>query len=80
QLNARIASMRTTLNREYKYQLVQEIEELAAAHYYKLPLYCQDVLSAARTDRFTGWVVSPGVGAFNMDSLSRLTPSGQKGR
>ena len=53
---------------------------MAAAHYYKLPLYCQDVLSAARTDRFTGWVVSPGVGAFNMDSLSRLTPSGQKGR
>ena len=45
---------------------------MIALEYYKLPLYCQDVTSAARTDRFTGWVVDDGENAFNTMSLSQL--------
>ena len=64
--------MRTTLNRNTKYDMIKKLEELVAFQYYKLPLYCQDVTSVARTDRFTGWVVDDGQNAFNTMSLSRL--------
>ena len=73
-----IAAMRATLNRETKYEMIRALEEKIARQYYKLPLYCQDVTSAARTDRFTGWTVSAGENAFNLTSLSQLTQA--KGR
>jgi len=71
-INQGIAVMRSTLNRNTKYDMVKRLEELVAKQYYKLPLYCQDVTSVARTDHFTGWVVDDGENAFNMMSLSQL--------
>lgn len=72
EINKQINAMRNTLNRNTKFDLVRLLEKMIAEEYYKLPLYCQDVTSAARTDRFTGWVVEDGSNAFNMESLSHL--------
>lgn len=80
EINQGIAAMRTTLNRDHKYQMIRDLEKNIAEEYYKLPLYCQDVISVARTDRFTGWTVSDGEGVFNMDSLSQLQQVTQEGR
>jgi len=73
QMSQTIAKMRSTLNRDTKFQLVKDIQLLIAQQFYKLPLYVSDTLSIARTDRCQGWVVSEGATAFNMDSLQNLT-------
>ena len=64
--------MRATLNRNVKFDLIRELEAMTARCYYKLPLYCQDVLSVARTDRFSGWQAQSGATAFNTESLTHL--------
>lgn len=71
-INQDIAKMRNTLNRNTKYALVKSLEADIANEYYKLPLFCQNLTSAARTDRFSGWVVSEGANAFNNESLQNL--------
>ena len=71
-INGKIGEMRATLNRNTKFALIRELEALTAQCYYKLPLYCQDVLSVARTDRFTGWQAESGATAFNLESLKNL--------
>lgn len=73
EISQTIAKMRSTLNRDTKFQLVKDIQVLIAQQFYKLPLYVSDTLSIARTDRCRGWVVSEGATAFNMDSLANLT-------
>lgn len=78
ELSRTISKMRATLNRGVKFELVRQIQEQVAQQYYKLPLYCQDVLSAARTDRFTGWVKAEGSTAFNSDSLVSLRQAGKE--
>lgn len=80
EINQGIAAMRATLNRDSKFEMIRELEKSIAEQYYKLPLYCQDVTSVARTDRFTGWVVSDGSGVFNLDSLSHLEQVNAEGR
>lgn len=72
EINQGINQMRTTLNRNSKYEMIKALEEKIALEYYKLPLYCQDVTSVARTDHFTGWMVNDGENAFNTTSLSQL--------
>lgn len=71
-LTAKIAEMRTTLNQETKYQLIKEIEVMIAELYYKVPVYASNVISVARTDRFTGYVAGPGETCFNLDTLENL--------
>ncbi len=75
EITKKINAMRATLNRNAKYALIRELEEMIADTYYKLPLYCQDVISVARTDRFSGWALVKGSTAFNLDSLRQLTPA-----
>lgn len=67
-----IDQMRSTLNEERKVKLIKEIQQVTAKEYYKIPLYASDVLSVARTDRFTGYVSAPGQTVFNGDTLANL--------
>ncbi len=71
-LTKKIEEMRHTLNRDLKIRLIKELQILTAEAYYKIPLYCSDVLSAARTDRFSGYVSMPGATAFNNETLKNL--------
>ena len=64
--------MRTTLNQNTKYELVKQIQLRLAEDYYKIPVYTSNVISVARTDRFTGYVVNPGETVFNLDTLEVL--------
>ena len=64
--------MRTTLNQNAKYEAVKEIEVMIAELYYKVPVYASNVISVARTDRFTGYVAGPGETCFNLDTLENL--------
>ena len=72
ELTAAIDEMRTTLNQNQKYRLVKEIQVLIAEEYYKVPVYSSNVISVARTDRFTGYVAGPGETVFNTDTLENL--------
>lgn len=69
----KIEKMRTTLNRDKKYELASELQVMTAEQFYKIPLYRADILSVARTDRFSGWVAGEaGDTAFNTTSLEKL--------
>lgn len=67
-----IDEMRYTLNEDLKVELIQKLQKELAEEYYKIPLYASDVLSVARTDRFTGFVAAPGQTVFNVDTLANL--------
>lgn len=67
-----IEEMRTTLNLHRKYQLLYELQPLIAELFYKVPLYCPQVISIARTDRYTGYVVVPGATVFNSTNLQEI--------
>lgn len=69
---ALIEDMRYTLNQDKKVELIWELEEMTAGQYYKIPLYASEVLSVARTDRFTGYAASDGQTVFNADTLANL--------
>ena len=71
-LNDTIDAMRTSLNQNTKYELAKEIQLRIAEDYYKVPVYSANVISAARTDRFRGYVAGPGETAFNLDTLEVL--------
>lgn len=71
-LTAKINEMRTTLNQTAKYDAVKEIEVMIANLYYKVPVYTSNVISVARTDRYTGYVAGPGETCFNLDTLENL--------
>lgn len=75
ELTQSIDAMRHTLNRDRKITLLRQLQVQVAESYYKLPLYCADVISAARTDRFVGYVSSPGATLFNNDTLKNLRPA-----
>lgn len=67
-----IEEMRYTLNQERKIELIKKLQEMTAGLYYKIPLYSAEVLSVARTDRFTGYVSEPGQTVFNNATLQNL--------
>lgn len=71
-ITAMIDEMRYTLNRDLKVELIKELQVQVAEEYYKIPLYTSDVLSVARTDRFTGYVAAPGQTVFNVNTLANL--------
>ena len=71
-INDMIDQMRLTINLNKKYQAIRDVQLLTAEQYYKIPLYCSNVLSVARTDRFAGWVRVDGSTAFSLESLERL--------
>ncbi len=67
-----ISSMTGTINLNYKYELIREIQSMVAESCYKIPLYSANILSVARTDRWTGWQKVSGSNAFNTESLVSL--------
>ena len=69
---AKIETMRYTLNEDLKISLIKELQVDTANVYYKIPLYSSDVLSVARTDRYSGYVAASGQTVFNMDTLANL--------
>jgi len=71
-INDKISQMRLTINLNKKYQAIREVQLLTAEQYYKIPLYCSNILSVARTDRFTGWMLVDGSTAFSLESLEHL--------
>ena len=71
-INDKIDEMRLTINLNKKYQAIRDVQLLTAAQYYKIPLYCSNVLSVARTDRFAGWAQVDGSTAFSLESLEHL--------
>lgn len=72
ELNGAIQEMRYTLNLHTKYELLKRIQPMIAQEYYKVPLYTANVISVARTDRFTGYQVVEGATVFNSESLQNL--------
>ncbi len=71
-LALKIEEMRKTLNLPEKYRIIGEIQTMIAGQYYKVPVYSSNVISVARTDRFTGYVAGPGLTLFNDDTLKNL--------
>lgn len=72
ELTDEINAMRKTLNQEARIARIHHLQVLTAQQYYKIPLYSSNVLSVARTDRFTGYVVSDGQTVFNNETLKNL--------
>jgi len=72
EMTAVIEQMRFTLDQDRKAELIGELQVLTAAACYKLPLYSAEVLSVARTDRFTGYVSVPGQTVCNTETLKNL--------
>ena len=68
----KIEEMKASLNEEVKIELIKEIQVLLAEEYYKIPLYSSEVISVARTDRFTGFIQEPGTTFFCDKSLENL--------
>ena len=73
EIAATVEDMRSTLNQDRKTELIRQLQVLVAEEYYKLPLYTTQVLSAARTDRFTGYQEAPGSTFFNSETLQQIT-------
>jgi len=71
-LTQKINEMRLSLNLNTKYELLEELQLLIAESYYKIPLYTSNVISVARTDRYTGYIVVNGSTIFNTESLQAI--------
>lgn len=72
ELTEKIDRMRNTLNMTEKEQLIRDIQVDIANLYYKIPLYSANVISVARTDRFTGWQAVDASTAMSTESLQNL--------
>lgn len=72
EMTALIEEMRYTLNQDLKVELIKELQVMTAENYYKIPLYSSEVLSVARTDRYTGYVSVAGSTVFNNETLKNL--------
>ena len=72
EVKALIETMRTAINLQEKYDAIQAVQPVVAEQYYKIPLYCADTISVARTDHFDGWATKAGSTAFSLDSLKQL--------
>ena len=71
-LAADIEEMRSTLNLNRKYELLYNLQPVIAELYYKVPLYSSEVVSIARTDRYTGYQVVAGATVFNSTNLQEI--------
>lgn len=72
EMTALIEEMRYTLNQDLKVELIKELQVRTAESYYKIPLYSSEVLSVARTDRYTGYISVDGATVFNNETLKNL--------
>lgn len=72
EMTALIEEMRYTLNQDLKVDLIKDLQVMTAENYYKIPLYSSEVLSVARTDRYTGYVSVAGSTVFNNETLKNL--------
>ena len=72
EVSALIETMRTAIDLQNKRDAIQAVQPAMAQQYYKIPLYCADVISVARTDHFTGWTAKAGSTAFSLESLQQL--------
>lgn len=72
EMTALIEEMRYTLNQDLKVELIKELQVMTAESYYKIPLYSSEVLSVARTDRYTGYISVDGATVFNNETLKNL--------
>ncbi len=72
EMKEKIDEMRTTINRNTKYELLKELQVEVAEQYYKIPLYCSQIISVARSDRYTGWIAPTGGTCFSTESLQNL--------
>ena len=71
-LTTAIEEMRSTLNLHRKYELLYDLQPAIAQMYYKVPLYSSEIVSIARTDRYTGYEVVPGATVFNTTNLQQI--------
>jgi len=71
-LAAAIEEMRSTLNLHRKYELLYDLQPVIAEQYYKVPLYSSEIVSIARTDRYTRYEVVPGATVFNTTNLQQI--------
>jgi len=71
-LAAGIEEMRSTLNLHRKYELLYDLQPVIAELYYKIPLYSSEIVSIARTDRFTGYEIVDGATVFSTTNLQEL--------
>jgi len=71
-LTTMIERMRRTLDLNEKYDLIYDTQPLIASEFYKIPLYTANVITVARTDRYTNWQVETGASVFNTTSLENL--------
>jgi len=71
-LAAGIEEMRSTLNLHRKYELLYDLQPVIAGIYYKIPLYSSEIVSIARTDRFTGYEVVAGATVFSTTNLQQI--------
>lgn len=67
-----IEEMRSTLNLHRKYALLYDLQPVIAELFYKVPLYTPQIISIARTDRYTGYQVVPGAVVFNTTNLQQI--------
>ena len=72
ELASAIEEMRATLNLHRKYELLYDLQPVIADLYYKVPLYSSEIVSIARTDRYTGYEVVPGATVFNTTNLQQI--------
>ncbi|MEW5825530.1 MAG: ABC transporter substrate-binding protein [Candidatus Bipolaricaulota bacterium] len=72
ELAAAIEEMRSTLNLHRKFALLYDLQPVIAGLFYKVPLYTPQIISIARTDRYTGYEVVPGEVVFNSTNLQRI--------
>ena len=72
ELASGIDEMRSTLNLHRKYELLYNLQPAIAGLYYKVPLYSPEVVSIARTDRYTGYQIVPGATVFNTTNLQEI--------
>ena len=72
QLAADIEEMRSTLNLHRKYELLYNLQPVIAELYYKVPLYSSEIVSIARTDRYSGYEVTPGATVFSTTNLQQI--------
>jgi ABC-type transport system substrate-binding protein len=67
-----IEEMRSTLNLNRKYELLYNLQPVIAQLYYKIPLYSPQIVSIARTDRYTGYQIIAGGTVFNTTNLQEM--------
>lgn len=75
ELDMLIEEMRLTLDLNTKYDLIKAIQPMLAEEYYKIPLYTSNVISVARTDRFSGYDSVEGSTILNSSTLQNLKKS-----